>query len=78
MNQNNPATVALSSEIIPRGDGSFILKPAKPTQWLWAREAAKQCRVSSRTIIRWIESGRIKGRRMGPQRWQVDASSLPS
>jgi hypothetical protein len=64
------------AELLPRGDGSFVLKPGKPEQWLWTQDAAKAYGVSQKTIVRWWSKGFITGRRVGPRRIQIDAESL--
>lgn len=76
MNLTSPAPIAISADVIPRGDGTFILKPRKPVEWVRTSEAARQCSVSEKTIIRWIQAKRIDGRRVGPRIWQVSAVSL--
>ena len=68
--------ISMTAQIIPRGDGTYTLKPSKPTEWLWVREAARESRVSSKTVLRWIRTGYVIGRKVGVQRWQVDAASL--
>lgn len=76
MNTPEDPIISLTGDIISRGDGSFIIKPRKPVEWLWVREVAKDCRVCSKTVIRWIDKGYVKGRRVGLHRWQVDSVSV--
>lgn len=71
-----PPTISAAYEMTPKGDGTFIAKPCKPVQWIRAGTAAKMLGVSRWTAIRWIKSGHIKGRRIGPKHWQVDSASL--
>lgn len=35
-------------------------------EWLTVREVAAHFRVSTRTVIRWAESGELRVRRVGP------------
>lgn len=72
----NDVVIALSADMIPRGDGTFIYKPRKPVEWVRTSEAARHCGVCERTIIRWIRTDRIEGRRVGPRIWQVNAASI--
>jgi excisionase family DNA binding protein len=62
--------------VIPRGDGTFVLRPEKPQQWLSTRAAARLCGISQDTIARWARDGRITARRMGPSHYQIAADSL--
>ena len=62
-------------EMIPTGDGTYIAKPARPSQWIRPSRAAKILGLSSKTIIRRLEAGHLKGRKLGPS-WLVDASDL--
>lgn len=73
---NDQIFLVTSAELMPRGDGTYILKPHKPEQWLWTHEAARLYRVSPDTIVRWWRLGHIVGRKAGPRRIQIEAASL--
>jgi excisionase family DNA binding protein len=66
----------LTAQIIPKGDGSYVLKPNKPTEWLSVLQVAKECGVTRQTVCNWIKSGAVQARRVGPKLWQVDAASV--
>jgi excisionase family DNA binding protein len=38
---------------------------ASPVRYLTAREAAGYCRVSTKTVLRWLESGRLQAEKRG-------------
>lgn len=40
------------------------------------REAAAHCKVSERTIYRWIAEGRIEATRLGPTLLRIDEQAL--
>jgi hypothetical protein len=64
-------------EMIPRGDGSYVVKPVgKPEQWMWVKKAADQYGVSADAVRDWIHDGLIVGRRVGKRKLQVDVNSL--
>lgn len=63
-------------EILPRGDGSYVLKPGKPQQWLWVAEAAELMRISPDAVREWIAKGLVVSRRCGLRKFQVEAESL--
>lgn len=74
---NEETRVILSdAELLPRGDGSFILKPNKPVEWIRTARAAKMLGVSQQTIVRWWKSGHITGRRVGERIVQISVQSL--
>lgn len=67
----------LPMEAIPRGDGSYTLRPKGPPQrWLWVREAAALLRVSPDAVRDWIERDLVTWRRAGRRKYQVELSSL--
>jgi excisionase family DNA binding protein len=68
-------TISTVYEMIPKGDGTFTARPAKPTQWIRVSAAAKILGVSSKTVLRRLEAGQLKGRKTGPT-WRVDAAAL--
>lgn len=68
-------TISTVYEMIPKGDGTFTARPAKPTQWIRVSAAAKILGFSRQTIIRRLEAGHIKGNKIGPT-WRVDATGL--
>jgi excisionase family DNA binding protein len=45
------------------------------TKMVTVSEAAERCRCSTKSLRRWIHSGRIRARRVG-QRWLVDPAAL--
>lgn len=47
------------------------------TNWLTPNEVAKQLQVCYETIRRWLESGKLKGYKMGKQ-WRIKESDLGS
>jgi len=58
------------------GDGSYRVTHGKPQEWLSTRGAASLCGVSMDTMGRWVRDSLVTARRMGPHRYQVEASSL--
>lgn len=64
------------AEVTPRGDGSYLVRPGKPVQWLWVKEAARLHRVSADAIRDWITAGLVTGKRVGRRKYQVEAESL--
>ncbi len=43
---------------------------------LTVAETAKHFRVSSRTVLRWLESGKLRGVRLPSGRWRVPAKTV--
>jgi hypothetical protein len=62
--------------VTPRGDGSYVVQPGKPQQWLWVRDAARMYQISPDAIREWILKGLVVSRRVGLLKYQVEASSL--
>ena len=69
---------AFIPQVLPRGDGSFIVTPGKPQEWLWLKDAAKLCGMTNCGVRKWAPrpgSGLVM-RRMGQRRFQILAESL--
>ncbi len=43
---------------------------------LTTTEAARRCAVSARTMLRWVESGRVRGTRTAGGHWRIAPSAL--
>ena len=58
-------------------DNAAALPEAASKQVLPTGEVARVCRVSPRTVGKWLDSGRLAGRRVpGNQTWRVPRESL--
>lgn len=64
-------------EMVSLGDGSYRAIPSgPPEEWLWIPQAAKLTGLSRETIRIWVVEGKVKGRRMGMRKFQVERASL--
>ncbi|WP_328858156.1 helix-turn-helix domain-containing protein [Williamsia herbipolensis] len=45
-------------------------------RWLTVPEAATELRVSTKTIRRWIGSGHLTARRVGPKLLRIDSRTI--
>lgn len=43
--------------VVPQGDGSFVVRPGRPVQWVSIQQAADYLQVDDSTIRRWIAEG---------------------
>jgi hypothetical protein len=62
--------------VLPMGDGSYRVTHGKPQEWLSTAAASRLCGISQATMSRWARDGVVTSRRMGPQRFQIQADSL--
>jgi hypothetical protein len=76
MNEEKEMVLMTHAKLTPRGDGSFVLTPGKPQQWLWVKEAATAYRVTPKTVLSWWKNGCVNGRRVGHRKVQIEAESL--
>ncbi len=70
---------AFTAQVLPRGDGSYVVTPGRPQEWLWLREAAQAAGMSAAGFRRWALStanGGLVLRRVGRRKYQVSAESL--
>ena len=76
--KDNPRQMVLfaTHELVPRGDGSYIVKAGKPTQWLSVQAVARELGVSEQAVRDWANSGRVTARRVGLRKLQIEAGSL--
>lgn len=44
--------------------------------WLTTAEAAKEAKVTNKTIYRWIAAGRLNADRVGPRLYRIRRSEL--
>ena len=47
----------------------------QPVEWWTVRECAARWRVSASTVTRWLEAGKLKGKRFGSQ-WRVSTPAV--
>lgn len=47
-------------------------------RWLTVQEAADRLQASTKSVYRWLESGRLKGHRLGGSKlgWRIDPASV--
>lgn len=68
------------AQLMPRGDGSYILRPKLPDSsgetWMTARAAARILQVSPKTIYRLADAGHIRSRKPSPHLIQIELASL--
>lgn len=75
----SPVNIAFSPTLIPQGDGSFLVKPGKPTigrRKLLIRQAAELAKVSEDTIRRLLDAGLIEGVQPSPRKTFIYEDSL--
>ena len=72
--------IHLMGELIPRGDGSYVLKPALPDghgqTWINTADAVKLSGQSDSTLYRWAEVGLVKFRRPTSTKYEWELGSL--
>jgi hypothetical protein len=72
--------IHLMGELIPRGDGTYTLKPALPDSrgktWIDTADAVKLSGQSPSTLYRWAEVGLVVFRRPTPVKWEFELGSL--
>jgi len=76
---NSAQDVAFSPQLIPQGDGSFLIKPGRPLlgrRRLTVKEAAAKAGVSTDTIYRLLDEGLLEGQHPSPRRTLVFEDSL--
>lgn len=75
-----PAEVPMMAQLLPRGDGTFTLKPRLPDahgeSWIPTREAKRISGQSDSTLYRWSEAGLIQARRPTATKWEFELRSL--
>lgn len=69
-------TFSFIPQMVPQGDGTFVVKPGRPTQKLTVRQAAQVANCSVATIYRLLDAGLIQGDRPSPRKVAIYASSL--
>lgn len=66
------------AEVLPRGDGSYVVVPGRPQEWLWVRDAARLAGLSPSAMLRWAMApgSPLVSRRAGRRKYQIEAASL--
>jgi excisionase family DNA binding protein len=65
--------------IIPQGDGSFVVKPGKPVEWLSPAQFARQFGLDRSTIYRAIREGTIPSEfvePIGKRKYRIAAAAM--
>ena len=74
-----PALVFAGQNVLPRGDGSFVVQPGKPKAMLTPEEFSKFLGVTAISIRRYIYDGTIPPEFVearGKARWSIDAAAV--
>jgi len=71
----------LLSELLPRGDGTYVLRPISPDpidleSWLDVGQAARMLQVERHRIYAWCEEGLLVHRRPAPRRLIITLRSV--
>lgn len=72
-------TFGFTATIVPQGDGSFLVKPGKPTIGrvkLTIAQAAERAKLSEDTLRRLYEAKCLEGERPSPRRIFIYEDSL--
>lgn len=71
-------TFAFVPQVLPRGDGSYVVTPGRPQEWVTIREAAALCRMEESAVRKWAHDPRagLVVRRVGRRKLQIEAASL--
>lgn len=77
-NSAGQLSFTFAASVIPRGDGSYIVQPAKPVQQLTVAQAARVLGVSPSTVYRLKDSGLLHAARPSPHKILISAESLES
>jgi hypothetical protein len=62
--------------VTPRGDGSYVVSPGKPVQWLSVRQMQVMLGVGKTQSYQYVEEGLVESRRPAPHKIQVAAESV--
>lgn len=72
----------IMAALVPKGDGSYTLRPKLPDThgetWIRTKEARRISGQSDSTLYRWAEVGLLKFRRPTPTKWEFELGSLQS
>lgn len=69
----------------PQGDGSYIVRPGRPVDWMPTTAATRCLRLGSSTLRRWIDEGKLPAalpdgtpvfRKLTPKKWEFNVPAL--
>jgi excisionase family DNA binding protein len=67
-------------DLLPRGDGSYVLKPRVDPQgagaWVSVREAARVMGVHRQTVYRLLDAGQLEARRISAHTTMISLASI--
>ena len=75
-----PITLPGMMDLLPRGDGSYVLKPRVDPlgagAWVSVREAARIMGVHRQTVYRLLDAGALDARRVSAHTTKISVASL--
>jgi len=80
MSADQTIILPLIGDMLPRGDGTYVLRPRIPDQhgevWVTIRDAARLMGVHVMTVYRLIDAGHLQVRRVSPHKTTISVRSL--